>query len=217
MRNFGLFPPQAPRWLPSQRPAVVHTFGDSHSNRGWDSSQVNMHHLGPVLCYSFGKDKLARCDIRRFGVANGDTVIFCFGEIDCRCHIHKHVTLCKSYQSVIEGIVDSYADAIRTNITVSGLSLKNVCIYNVVPPVERHNTMESPEYPYLGTDGERKQYVLYFNERLNKVCRDNGWVFFDVYDLYADANGFLSKGMSDGNVHVSTGSHLRNFVREHLL
>ena len=42
----------------------IHTFGDSHSYYGW--SEVIVHRLGAVLCYSFGNEKLNRCDIRNF-------------------------------------------------------------------------------------------------------------------------------------------------------
>jgi hypothetical protein len=74
----------------------IHTVGDSHSYYGW--SGIIHHHLGAVLCYSFGKEKLNKCDIRNFDIKDGDTVIFCFGEIDCRCHIHKHITETTTYQ-----------------------------------------------------------------------------------------------------------------------
>ena len=50
----------------------IHTIGDSHSGNGW--SGIIQHHLGPVLCYSFGKEKLNRCDIRNFNIKDGDTV-----------------------------------------------------------------------------------------------------------------------------------------------
>ena len=43
------------------------------------------------------------------------------------------------------------------------LKLKNICVYNFVPPIQKYNTAENPEYPYLGTDEERKHYALYFN------------------------------------------------------
>lgn len=39
----------------------IHTLGDSHASHfgGWkECSNVRTHHLGPILCYSFGKEKL---------------------------------------------------------------------------------------------------------------------------------------------------------------
>jgi hypothetical protein len=89
----------------------IHTFGDSHSYNGW--SGVVPHHLGPVLCYSFGKEKLNRCDIRNFNIKDGDTIVFCLGEIDCRCHIHKHITETTRYQDIINNIIDNYFEAIE--------------------------------------------------------------------------------------------------------
>ena len=195
---------------------TLHTFGDSHSSdkiSGWKMCKnVNAHHLRAVLCYSFGREKLNRCDIRDFGLVKNDSVVFCFGEIDCRCHVHKHINSEMTYQKVIDNIVDNYEEVIRINIKGCGVNLKYVCIYNVVPPVQKHNTGENPQYPYLGSDDERKSYVLYFNEQLKKRCERNSWVFFDVYDKYCDANGFLSKKYSDGNVHIRDGKYLQEFI-----
>lgn len=37
----------------------IHTFGDSHGSNihsGWkECCNIIAHHLGPILCYSFGK------------------------------------------------------------------------------------------------------------------------------------------------------------------
>jgi len=199
----------------------IHTFGDSHcSNRisGWrDCKNIISHCIGPVLCYSFGKQKLNRCDIRKFKVKNGDSIIFCFGEIDCRCHIHKHISDGNTYQMIINNIVNNYADAVKLNANVCGVNLKNVCIYNVVPPIQKHNTPENSAYPYLGSDEERKQYVLYFNELIKQACIENGWIFFDIYDSYVDDNGYLSKKLSDGNVHIRDGLYMQQFINGHLL
>jgi len=190
---------------------MIHTIGDSHSMNGW--SGVIIHHLGPVLCYSFGKKVW---DIRNFNIQHGDTLIFCFGEIDCRCHIHKHITPTKSYQCIIDEIVDNYFNAIYKMISASQLKLK-ICVYNVVPPIQKYNTKENPAYPYLGSDEERKQYVLYFNKKLKEACVQTKCIFFDVYHKYTDENGFLKKELSDGNVHIGNGIHLSHFIKEHQL
>ena len=190
----------------------IHTIGDSHSGGGW--TQMIQHHLGAVLCYSFGKEKLNRCNIRNFNIKDGDTIVFCFGEIDCRCHIHKHITDTISYQDIINNIVDNYFEAIELNVSVSQIKLKNVCVYNVVPPIQKYNTLENPEYPYLGADEERKQYVLYFNKKIKEKCIEKKYIFFDVYDKYTDENGFLRKDLSDDNVHIRDGRYITNFINE---
>jgi hypothetical protein len=193
----------------------IHTIGDSHSYNGWD--RVIIHHLGPVLCYTFGKEKLNRCNISYFDIKDGDTIIFCLGEIDCRCHIHKHITDTLSYKDIINNIVNNYFESIEINILTSNIKLKNICVYNVVPPVQRYNTVENTEYPYLGTDEERKKYVLYFNEKLKEKCIEKGYIFFNIYDKYTDKNGFLRKDLSDGNVHIQNGIYINNFIKEHKL
>ena len=193
----------------------IHTIGDSHSGCGW--SGIIQHYLGPVLCYSFGKEQINRCDIRNFNIKDGDTIIFCLGEIDCRCHIHKHITETTTYQDIINNIVDNYFEAIEFNISISQIKLKNVCVYNVVPPIQKYNTLENPEYPYLGTDEERKQYTLYFNEKLKEKCIEKGYIFFDIYNNYIDETGFLRKDLSDGTVHIGNGIYISIFIKENIL
>jgi len=189
----------------------IHTIGDSHSGICWTG--VIQNYLGAVLCYSFGKEKLNRCDIRNFNIKDGDTIIFCLGEIDCRCHIHKHITETTTYQDIINNIIDNYFEAIELNVSTSQIKLKNICVYNVVPPIQKYNTAENPEYPFLGTDEERKHYVLYFNEKLKEKCIEKKYIFFDIYNDYIDENGYLRKDLSDGHVHILNGIYISNFIK----
>jgi hypothetical protein len=194
---------------------AIHTIGDSHSYSGWPQG-TNINHLGPVLCYSFGRENLKKCDISNINLKDDDYVIFCFGEIDCRCHVHKYVDEHNSYESVIDSIVENYIDAININLSTIQAKIK-VCVYNVVPPIQKYNTEENPEYPFLGTDEERKSYVLYFNKRLKSKCEEIGFIFFDIYDFYTDESGFLRKDMSDGSVHIVNGIHLTDFITKELV
>ena len=194
----------------------IHTIGDSHSLNGWNEI-IQKHYLDGLLCYSFGKEKLNRCDIRNFNIKDGDTIIFCLGEIDCRCHIHKHITETTGYQDIINNIVDNYFEAIELNVSISQIKLKNICVYNVVPPIQKYNTSENPQYPYLGTDEERKKYTLYFNKKLKEKCIENKYIFFDIYNNYTDENGYLKKNLSDGNVHIRNGIYITNFIKENNL
>lgn len=192
------------------RSRMIHTFGDSHSSYGWSNiPDLQTHHLGPILCFSIGRDGIQIRDGQ--GVHSGDTVIFCFGEIDCRCHIQKHITESTSYHNIIDGIVENYVKRIKE--AVEGLHLRTA-LYNVVPPIQKHNTEENPQYPYLGTDEERKAYVLYFNQKLKQKCEEYEFLFFNVYEKYTDENGYLNKSLSDGNVHIRNGIHIQEFIRE---
>lgn len=101
--------------------------------------------------------------------------------------------------------MDNYFEAIELNINISNINFKNICIYNVVPPIEKHNICENPEYPYIGTDEERKQYTLYFNNKIKEKCIEKNYIFFDIYNNYTDKNGFLKKELSDNDVHINNG------------
>ena len=101
-------------------------------------------------------------------------------------------------------------------MSVSQIKLKNVCVYNVVPPIQKSNTPENRDYPFLGTDEERKQYVLYFNKKLKEKCIEKGYIFFDIYNHYIDTNGFLRKDMSDGSVHIRNGDYINKFMKDNL-
>lgn len=194
----------------------IHTIGDSHSRFGWEWGGIIHHGLEACLCYSFGRDKLNRCDISKFNINNGDIIIFCLGEVDCRCHIHKHITQDITYEQIINIIVEKYFEAIDLNVKISGLKLRNICIYNVVPPVEKDNTPENKDFPFLGTDEERKKYTLYFNKKIKEFCEKYNYIFFDVYHKYTNENGFLSKELSDGLVHINNGIHICSFIRDKL-
>jgi hypothetical protein len=107
-------------------------------------------------------------------------------------------------------------NAIKLYISVTEKKLKHVCIYNVLPTVNKYNTAENPQYPYLGSDEERKSYVLYMNQKLKEKCIENGYIFFDIYNEYIDSNGYLRKDMSDDNVHIKNGVYIDNFIKSYL-
>ena len=196
----------------------IHTFGDSHSSNiisGWNKN-IKSHHLGPILCYSFGKDHLKRCDIRNYNIKNNDTLIFCFGELDCRCHVNKHITNEITYQTIIENLIENYVNAIKKNISKVNIKLKNICIYNVVPPIKKENIYRDSKYPCIGTNEERKSYVLYFNQLAKQKCIENDWIFFDIYDKYTTKDGFLEHKYSDGNIHIYDGKYINEFIQKYL-
>jgi hypothetical protein len=67
---------------------VIHAIGDSHVklNFGGDP-RIVVHHLGPVTMRAVSKDGRNNISLKELGIVDGDSVIWCFGEIDVRCHI----------------------------------------------------------------------------------------------------------------------------------
>jgi FkbM family methyltransferase len=195
--------------------ALLHTIGDSHGGGVSGLSGafdlvggVTHHHLGPRLMHSVGRDGL---DLRAYGIADKDTVICCFGEIDCRCHVHKFGP---DYRKTIAATVERYVQALLANL--ERLPRLRLCVYNVPPPIRKAGKVENPEYPYLGTDEERRAYVNCMNELLTEQCARHGLIFVDVAREYADEHGFLRDSQSDGNVHVADPAPLRRFLDLHL-
>jgi hypothetical protein len=149
-------------------------------------------------------------------VKDGDVACFCFGEIDCRCHVHKHITPSMDYKRVIDQIVNSYFNAIFENERKA--PNVQMIVYNVVPPRCRDEMIENKDFPFLGTDAERVAYVRYFNESLSWHCDESGFSFINVYDKYAAPDGTLRQECSDGNVHIADSSAIEELLRaNHLL
>jgi hypothetical protein len=160
------------------------------------------------------QDILKRLNLKSYPIKSGDIVVFCFGEIDCRCNIAKHVTSENTYQNIIDTMVDKYLKSVKLN--VSQFDSIITMIYNVVPPVSIFNTVVDEKYPFLGTDDERKHYVTYLNSKLKEKCPEYGFVFIDIYDKYACINGFLNKDLSDGHVHIRDGKYIKDFMFNYL-
>jgi hypothetical protein len=68
--------------------------------------------------HTFGRLGLKLLNIREYGVNENDIVIFCFGEIDCRNHVHKHASKKKTYKDVIDELVINYFDSINKNLRI---------------------------------------------------------------------------------------------------
>ena len=82
---------------------------------GMCSMYINGRPHGP-------KQGVTTCQLHMRSFKDGDTIVFCLGEIDCRCHIHKHITETTTYQDIINNIVDNYFEAIELNLFISQIT-----------------------------------------------------------------------------------------------
>lgn len=192
------------------------TIGDSHCEAGWNRINIpdvtiNCEHIGPKLMYSFGKE--------RWNLLNplvlSDVIVFCFGEIDIRCHLFKRAITINDIQQEIDNLVSKYIMAIHTNI---GHHQKiKPCVYFVPPTVKKGSVTEDIEYPFIGSDIARRIAVRYMNHRLSVSCKEKGFIFIDLYDSYCDKEGYLNKEMSDGSVHIGDTAPLISFIQKNLI
>lgn len=194
---------------------TLHTIGDSHSgsdeNISWRTINIKglnivEHWLGPVTCASFGFKKKELIDVSAFA-EDGDFVCFCFGEIDCRTHIHKDHDI---YKDIIDKIVENYFSAIQ----VTTNHQMRVMVMSVPPISHRCHEFCDHPYPMVGTDDERRQYVLYFNSQLKKYCNIYDYVYFDVYTDYCGEDGYMIKELSDGLVHIENSKFMKQRLIE---
>ena len=165
---------------------LIYTIGDSHALHAWCKIPgVVAESIGPMLMYTFGGHPYPIPE----KIPMGSIVVFCWGEIDCRCHVYKF----PPWKETVDKLALDYISGIRA------VSKDHTpWIYNVVPPARKDKFMESQGFPFLGTDQERLGYVL----RLNKRLKESGLEFVDTYDECSDADGFLRYEMSDCHVHV---------------
>ena len=167
---------------------MIQTIGDSHCWHAWlKIPGVITNTIGPMLMHTLGMSKA----IMVKEIPKDDTIIFCWGEIDCRCHVHKF----QPWKETIDELVEKYLDVIRLNVEFN----KNILLFNVVPPPRKEKTQENLKFPFLGSDEERLSYVKYMNKKLS----ESEFGFIDVYDKYADSDGFLNMAYSDNHVHIA--------------
>jgi len=222
------------------------TVGDSHALHGWidfhsktnkhtydgntgldlneqwvDNMFIKSHSFAGTLCYTFNKQDFDRFDISNFDICDGDILIFSFGEIDCRSHVHKYINDEKSYKEIITPIVNDYFSAIKREINKLNKNLNKICVYNIIPPTEKKYLDNAGHVSCLGSDEERKLYYNYFNKLLKEGCLSNGFTFFDIYDKVVDNEGFLDRKYSDGggfgDFHLKKSEHVDEFIKNNIL
>jgi hypothetical protein len=176
------------------------------------------HHLPGKLMYTFGIQKLNLFSISNpsNNIKNNDFVFFCFGEIDCRNHVHKHITETKTYKDIIDELLFNYFEAIKENEKLNN-TLK-IGVYNIMPTTDKTNVGPNHAYPYKGTEEERIKYTVYANEKIKELCIKNDYIFFDIYNEICDKKGLLKLECQDkSGCHLINPEAATNFIKKNLL
>ena len=191
---------------------MIHTIGDSHAKYSFDGIVgVICHHIGPVTMESVGKMRQSKSSsiyleeiLIEHKIKNDEVVILCFGEIDVRCRIKPKINNGENEDNVIKSLVSNYIE------TINNTNHKNFWILGVIPPTCFRE--ETHGYPFLGSDEERSIYCRKINLSLKEMCKKNGIVFLDIYELYKDDRGMLKKELSDNNVHIGNTEFVKELI-----
>jgi len=185
----------------------IYPVGDSHSWHCWTNiPETAPYTCGPMTLYHFGLHK----PIMMAKIPKEAIVCFCHGEVDCRCHVFKF----PPYEECIDSLVAGFREAVKLNIV--GRDPKKTWIY-FVPPPARVSPPDNPGFPFLGTSEQRLGWVRYMNAQNKKMCQEEGWTFVDIYDRYADADGYMRTDQvgSIDHIHVADTKPLQEFIDAH--
>jgi hypothetical protein len=167
--------------------------------------------LGPITMHRVGREGLSFLDIRRFGVKEGDVIIFVFGEIDVRCHIGKQRD-CeeRSLDEIINSLAENYIATIIANKKFYARVI--AVVFNVIPPFPG---TYNAEYPFYGTLEDRVSITYKLNATLAKLCKLHNILFLNIYDEYCNSAGDLNQALSDGGLHI--GKPHNRLIKDKLL
>ncbi|MGE0206233.1 MAG: SGNH/GDSL hydrolase family protein [Candidatus Babeliales bacterium] len=197
----------------------IHIIGDSHASFcfthqkpvatahekydlkiGNDIFHLNVFWLVGRTMFRIGRDGVKGINLRgNHVIKDGDIVVFCFGEIDVRCHIGKQQKqFGRSIQEIIESLALHYIHTIKkTQKLYNNLTC---IVFNVIPPIFIEN---NPEYPTVSSLEERIVYTKMLNAALADLCKKTDLLFLDVYDDFSLPSGSLDPRFSDGNIHIA--------------
>ena len=182
---------------------MLYIFGDSHACSSFKNLQVPHENIyqSSVTMFRIGRDNTIinynlDMDITR------NTILLCYGEVDCRCHIGKQVNLGRNEDTVINELVSDYFKTITNNIKNA-----KVIIASVIPPTSQieYEIMNGPilhEFPFVNSDEDRVRYTNKVNNKIEELCLLNNYIYFDGYSFCRRDTGTLSYEFSDNSVHL---------------
>jgi hypothetical protein len=197
---------------------MLYIFGDSHAEFNFKNLKhfhENLRHYS-ITMHRIGRDNtIINFDKSYNSIDN--IFILCYGEVDCRCYIKKQLLLNDKLSSteIIHKLVDAYFATIKNNIN----EYKKIIICSVTPPQSqaKYEMLNGPithEFPFVGSDEERVEYTKYMNTYISQKCQEHDYLFFDIYDHYANEDGILNWDLSDKICHIAKNEFILDKLEE---
>lgn len=209
--------------------------GDSHAslysnvparNRGvWEDSSLaqlfDVKWLGPFTFWRLCREQKNFVDLDkplRYSAGGVSVTTKCspeqeillvFGEIDVRCHILKF-----GYDK-LEDTIDNMISKIKEYVKLYDGRF-NFHFQSIVPTIYKVNFGDKvPLFPFVGSDEERRDVTIIFNEKLKELSKELGAGYFDIFDIYADENNMMVLEKSDHIVHAIKTLELEQRIKEY--
>jgi hypothetical protein len=94
---------------------MIYIFGDSHGYHNYknNSNVINLYQSN-ITMHRIGRDNII-INFNRIKPRSDDIYVFCYGEIDCRCHIQQQINAGRVETDIIEELVRNYFTTIYNN------------------------------------------------------------------------------------------------------
>jgi len=189
---------------------MIYIYGDSHANFNFKNlilPHKNYYH-NSITMHRIGRDNII-INFNRSQIKEKDTIVLVYGEVDCRCHIHRQIKLGKEEDAVIYKLVSSYFITIQNNVPLQ----TKVIIVGIVPPTYRPNEETSDDdptriLPIIGTNEERVRYTYKVNILLEEMANTHNYVYFNPHSYYTSSEGTMKPELSDNCVHIGNNTYL---------
>lgn len=191
--------PDTPEWLTYEEYSLDQALTDGLDVR------CAIHWIQGRTMHRIGRDGIEGFDLKTFNVNEGDIVVFHFGAIDQGGHIYKQVILGREIEEIIETLVSKYLKTIRENQKL--YNHLSVVVQAILPPQLHPDPIFVDDFqmsfPYVDFLGFQTNITQRLNERLEAGCKEHGFLFFSVNDLFETEAGGLRIDLSDGRHHVN--------------
>ncbi len=157
--------------------------------------------IGPATAYNLETkiDHLNKVLNRTFYIKNS-YVLFCFGEVDIRAHLIKQSKLQnKDVESIVAQCIDRYISAIKKVNPIRKIRKA------VFAPIASWSDEKPYDGPSFGSNIERNQVTIMFNQYLEKKCEENNIIFISIFKEMLNKDGTTNPDYLDD---FGTGIHL---------
>lgn len=147
------------------------------------------YNVSARLAYNFGKKDhpvTVAVDKAMKDIPVGSPVIFSFGEIDCRCHVWKHVAS-SNLDAVVDEIVSRYTKGLERQMS------RGFNVYALLPHAIKYKIAEDIESA-VGTWAQITEASKIFNEKMKKWNENQCISLFDWtynYEIYLRPEYYL--------------------------